>query len=228
MLSNKEKVALFDFCETLVNFQTADAYVNYTRLHYGKFRMSFWHLVHLLVSKLRVISFLEFLFPKSSINKRIILRQLSSESFEKLDKVASEYYLNQIRPNLIRSVVNEMVRLKNEGYRVMLISGGYYIYLKYFAYEFGIKEDDIIATRLRFINGKCAGTFEGKDCLFEEKTTRLNFLFPNKDSYFFQAYSDSKSDCPMLDWADRGVVVRNISAKKWDINNQYKEIIWEN
>lgn len=227
MLNNKEKIALFDFCETLVSFQTADEYVNYTRCHYGNIKMKFWFLLHSLAAWFQIISLLDYFSSKTSINKKIIAKQLTNESFGKLDKAAREFYQNQIRPNLINAVITELVRLKNEGYRVMLVSGGYDIYLKYFANEYGIKEEDIIATKLRFIKGKCTGTFEGKDCLFEEKIVRLNRLFPNKEYFYFQAYSDSESDIPMLDWANQGIVVRKKKSKKWDYNNKYKEFIWE-
>lgn len=227
MPNNKEKVALFDFCETIANFQTADEYVNYTRNYYGNLKMKIWSLLHLLAARFQIISLLEYFYPKASINKRFIARQLSNEPLEKLDKAAREYYQNIIRPNLIHTVISEVMRLKKEGYRVMLISGGYNIYLRYFAKEFDIEDTDVIATRLRFSNGKCTGSFEGKDCLFEEKTSRLNLLFPNKDNYYFLAYSDSESDRPMLDWADQGVVIRKKGAPKWDLNNQYKELLWE-
>lgn len=227
MQNNNNRVAIFDFCETIANFQTADEYVNYTRYHYGTFKMQFWNLLHSFLVKTKIISLLDYFFHNCSINKRLIVKQLSNEPVDKLDKAAKDYYNNRIRPNLIETVVNELVNLKREGFRIMLISGGYDIYLKYFAEEFGIKEEDVVSTKLGFKNGKCTGSFEGKDCLNEEKIVRLNSLFPNRANYYFQAYSDSESDRPMLDWADQGFVVRRKDVRKWDVDNKFKEIVWE-
>ena len=219
------KVALFDFCETLANFQTADAYVDYVRNHCGKLSVKFYKLIHTILAKTRIICLLSILFPKRSINKRIYALQLSGFSLYDLDIMGKEYYENVVRPNLIYEVIKELKRLQERKYRIILVSGGYCFYLKYFAIEYGIAENDIICTSFAFSNGKCTGTFHGKDCLFEEKVKRLDVKIKKyqNDSV---AFSDSLSDLPMLEWAGEGVVVRKRNKKKW--NSKYKEILWGN
>ena len=207
------KVALFDFCETLANFQTADAYVDYVRNHTTKKSVGKWKKFHEILKKIYVIKILARLLPKSSINKRIYSLQLKGMTVNELDSYANEYYLNVIRPNLIKPVVELLQQLKDEGYRIVLVSGGYGIYLKYFADEFQIAPENVIATNLKIKNGVCTGTFVGKDCLFEEKVKRLNLIF-RKSEIYARAYSDSKSDLPMLEWADEGIVVRRKDKRK--------------
>lgn len=224
----KEKIALFDFCETLANFQTADPYVDFVRQNHSNPRMKFWHFFHKIAIKLKIVSILYRLFPDSSPNKRFILKQLSGLSYDVLEKDAQCYYEMQIKPNLIPRIISELKALKEEGYRIMLVSGGYNLYLKFFARDFGIHQDDIESTIIDFDSrNRCKGTFKGKDCLGNEKLKRLNHRFPEREGLFFYAYSDSESDMPFLKWADKGFVVRNVNTPKWDNNNLFGEILWQ-
>lgn len=219
---NMNRVALFDFCETLANFQTADKYVHYTRERYHTPLMRIRFAVYLMMKRFRIVSFLSTKFPRSSINKRLILLQLRGLSKSLLDKSAREYYKDVVKPNLITSIVEEMLSLQTAGYEIVLVSGGYDIYLKYFAEEYGI--DKVISSHIRFVGNICLGTIEGKDCLSEEKVSRLEESFPNRSEYYFVAYSDSASDIPLLNWADEAVVVRHSQNLAWP--HGFREIIW--
>ena len=151
-MQNNNKVALFDFCETLANFQTADAYVEFVKTHCAnhKSKLLFREKVYKILKKNRVVSILTRLFPQRSINKRLICFQLRGLNYYDMDRLAKDYYDDIIKPNLIMPVVDELVELKKENYRIILVSGGYDIYLKYFAAEYGINEKDIIWGEIAF------------------------------------------------------------------------------
>lgn len=217
-----ERIALFDFCETIANFQTADRFVHYTRSLCGFFPMRVKCRIHSMLVRKNLIDRLSIRFPDKSINKRIILWQLRGVSKRILEKLAKSYYGNVIKQNLIPPVIAEMQSLKSSGYRIILVSGGYDIYLKYFAEEYGV--DSVISSKIKFCGNACMGKLDGKDCIGNEKVEQLKKMFPNRDNIFFVAYSDSKSDIPMLEWADDAVVVRNNSKKPW--TDKYREIIW--
>jgi HAD superfamily hydrolase (TIGR01490 family) len=222
------KVALFDFCETLVSFQTADAYVHYCRHKLDSKWMNFMATIHNVLIKTQVIRMLNYLFPRLSINKRLILLQLRGLPYTLLDKLAFEYYIKCLKPSLILPLLNELKNKKLQGYEIWIVSGGYDIYLKYIVREFDL--NGLIATRIGFSNSNiCSGCFDGRDCLRENKTNLLNERIPLnridlENSY---AYSDSITDLPMLQWVGNGIVVSKYTSQKWVNENGLKEIIWE-
>lgn len=219
------KVAMFDFCGTLANFQTADPFVDFVRLHSRRFS-SFWlKILHTIMRKLQIIKFLTFLYPYKSLNKRIYALQLRGLSFSELDKLAKSYYINIVRPNLIQRSVEELTRLQREGSRIVVVSGGYDLYIKYFAKEFGINPEDLICTSLKFSNEVCTGLLNGNDCMFSEKVRRLDKSLKEFQKYSV-AYSDSKSDIPFLEWAEIGYVVVKTGQENWDIKKKYKRLEW--
>lgn len=218
------RVALFDFCETLVNFQTADAYVDFVREKLNDKRMYMMESMQKLLNTLKVIQIAEKITRyRYSINKRIKLIQLKGHSYAQLQELAKDYYQERITPNLIPDMLNKMFELKKEGYSILLVSGGYDIYLRYFMEEYNLS--GLISTRIGFKENICTGRFDGLDCLREGKTELLNLYFESKPQYSV-AFSDSVTDLPFLKWVNDGYVVSRNTTQNWAIDNHLKEIIW--
>ena len=95
MKQNKDKLALFDFCDTLVGFQTANQYVRYIVKNFSTSYVKLRHLFYILLLKLRVIKILESLFPSNNIQKRIILWQIKGVKKLNLDVLVSWDYHNK-------------------------------------------------------------------------------------------------------------------------------------
>lgn len=224
IMQDKQKVAIFDFCETLVNFQTADAFVNYVRERTKSEKMKVKNTIGIILRKARIIPILSLIFKRSSLNKRVILWQLRGFDIDQLNQFAEDYYEDIIRPNFIKPVVNELKSLKNKGWRIVIASGGYEIYLKYFCSDFNISLKDLIAVRIGFSNKKCSGTFDGGDRLWD-KVEQLESRF-DRNVVSSVAYSDSITDLPMLQWADEGIVVRREDKESWSRIYKFKEIVW--
>lgn len=217
------KIALFDFCETLANFQTADPFVDYVRKNHPSKRMLFFDKLKLFHDRLRIFgAFEHLLLPQNSISKKIKLYQLKGFHKKELVLLAEQYYKNVVKPNLINEMINELLRLKNE-YKIYLVSGGYDLYLKYFVEDFGL--DGYFSSKIGFIDDICTGRMEGEDCMYENKVKTLENSF-NKAGCEIIAYSDSKTDMPLLAWADEGIVVSKKHSQKWAKDNKLKEIIW--
>lgn len=218
------KVALFDFCETLVNFQSADAYVDYVRERTQDKRMCDFEYVRICLRKFKVIQIIDKITRnRFSINKRLKLWQLRGCSCDKLSLLAHDYYIEQIKPNLIPEVLEKLFELKKQGYSIFLVSGGYDIYLKLFVQDYDLSGQ--ISTKLAFHNGKCTGTFDGVDCIRNGKIRLLNRFFKIKPLYSV-AFSDSKSDIPFLNWVDKGCVISRNQHQQWIDSFNYSEIIW--
>lgn len=223
-MQNKEKVALFDFCETLVNFQTADAYVDYVRDKMQDKRMYKLENLQNNLRKIKLIQIFEKITGyRYSINKRVKLWQLKGLSFVELQKLAIEYYQEKIRPNFISELLDRLKELKESGYSVYLVSGGYDIYLRCFAEEFELS--GVISTKIGFKEGNCTGKFEGLDCLKEGKVNLLNQYFIIKPNLSV-AFSDSVTDLPFLKWVHKGYVVSKEKHQVWSDRFNLEEIIW--
>lgn len=218
------KIAFFDFCETIANFQTADAFIDYVRSKEKRRSVYFYYKLYTLFRTFRIIQLLSIIFPKKSINKKMYALQLRGIQLKELELLAERYYYEKVRPNLIVATINELINLRNNNVRIVLVSGGYDLYLKHFAKEYGILESDIISTSFKISNGRCTGLFNGNDCLYEEKVKRLNEHYKEYKCCSI-AFSDSKSDLPMLEWANEAIVVRERNKNKW--NNNFKELVWE-
>ena len=227
-MQQNDKYAFFDFCETLADFQTADAYVDFVRQQRGSCRMRLLNLLLRAMNKTRISKVLTILTRhRYSIGKSMKLWQLHGIDHATLDSLAGRYYRERVRPHLIPRIVGELRTLKNDGYTVGLVSGGYGIYLKYFVEEYGL--DFCLSSNIAFSGGRCLGKMEGADCMGQDKVRLLNEMFPVLPSNSV-AFSDSRSDLPLLCWAGRGVVVSHGSHQRWldEIGEtKLQEIIWE-
>lgn len=221
----KEKVAIFDFCETLANFQTADAYVEYIRERFGNKSMKNKERFRVFLRKTKVMAIANVLFPKGSMNKRLVLWQLKGFSKSELEQYARLYYERKIKPNLIVKIIDELKQLQLLNWRIVIASAGYEIYLKYFCDDFCIPLQDLIAVKIKFKNDICMGSFDGGDRLWD-KTDKLESLLDRK-SVVIRAYSDSISDLPLLSWADEAYAVRRIDRQEWSKKYNFKEIVWQ-
>ena len=56
--------------------------------------------------------------------------------------------------------------------------------------------------------GKLTGRFLTKNCYGPEKVNRLLEIEPDRRKYFLYAYGDSRGDKEILEFADRGIMIR--------------------
>ncbi|MBQ7220553.1 MAG: haloacid dehalogenase-like hydrolase [Synergistaceae bacterium] len=236
---SEEKIALFDFCDTMINFQSADNYVRYVKAHvHSTARMRMLEGLRKFLVKVRLMRILQVFSREGYVNKRMLLRQLEGLSEQEMTNLAESFYRELVRPNYVPEVIAEVMRLRQEGYRLFIVSGGYDVYLRYVAEEFGF--EDCIATRLDFQDGRFTGRYRGDDCMKENKVKLLREYFGREslrdcDSV---AYSDSKSDIPLLKFCRKGVAVtrkncppppvRILCNRDWISANGFEVLSWEN
>ena len=212
-----EDVVLYDFCDTLVDFQTANAYVEYVIRQSGK-KKSIIDYVRILLNSSHLMPIINRFYKKISCNKAMLLYGLRGYTFEELDRLANQFYKEQVKPNLIKSTIPLLKNDINKDKTVVIISGGYDIYIKYFAQEFGIHH--IISTKLKFKDGIFTGSILGNDCMGTEKVKQLNdFLVDSgleSNKPVLTLYSDSASDIPLfLHCEKRIAVVKDSLVPEW-------------
>ena len=127
------QLVVFDFCETLVNFQSADRFVDYIieKENYRKYRWLFQ--LNRILTRLRVMAVLSKIWPELNPSKRLKLLQIKGVSEEKIEKYAREFYDEKVMPNLITPLYQLMQNHVSSGDHVMVISGGYAPYIKVFS-----------------------------------------------------------------------------------------------
>lgn len=216
----------FDFCETLVSFQTADAFVDFVRVRSASWRMNFLENCYLLLRKFQLFRIAYKLFPTGSIEKRFKLFQLKGININVLDKLAGEYYEQVIKKKFVHILLDKLKEHIRLGDRVELVSGGYSIYLKYFCSEFGIQK--LHSSIIDFDKaGNCTGRISGLDCLYKNKVVILKNC-KDLDSVENKsiAYTDSITDLPLLNWVNVGVVVSKGKSQDWARKLGFEQIIW--
>ena len=205
---NKTDLVIYDFCGTLVDFQTANAYVNFVVSEKGLPKRGIDY-ARIALNKLHLIPFLNRFFKHKYINKAMILYRLKGYSYNEMDFYAKEFYNMRIKGHLIRPVVERLKQDIAIGKTVAIVSGGYDIYLKYFASEVGVT--NLLCSSLSFINGIFSGRIDGIDCMGDNKVTRLSAYFNEIDlSNLFEnvtVYSDSDSDLPLFQISNKRIVV---------------------
>ena len=216
----KDKVAFFDFCETITNFQTGNAFIYYVVKH----EQSISFKLKILWKK-TIIKLKSKLIKKYN-SKLDVLNLIKGLEYNKLNNYAFNFYVEKVRNNFIPEIINEIEKLKNDRYRIYIVSGGYDLYLKYFVEEFQL--DGYFSTKIKFHNGKCTGRFDGIDCMNKNKIKYIEEYFKNEPLKEYQtiAYSDSKSDLPLLEYVISAVVV-SPQENSWADNTNFQKIVYK-
>lgn len=206
-------VAIFDFCDTLVNFQTADEFVKYTFSRYPnrlKRNVVFFPIKRKLIG-----------------NKSALLSLLRGLTEGEIDEAAMSFYDNIVQSNIFTSMEDIIHTYQESGYKIIIISGGYSVYINLYAKKHGI--DKVIANDFAYkekagqkiFRGKCTA----KDCMNQEKVFRLEDYLKGTSIEKSVAYSDSLSDLPILKWADKGVLVSKYKCRKSASENNLEQIV---
>ena len=196
------KIALFDFCETIVNFQSGNPYIFYVLNRKNSLLLNIKNIIRKI--KLNANRRINKYYP----DKLGILNLLKGLSYDELDKLAMEYYIQEVKPHFNKEIIERLIELKQQNYKIYVISGGYSIYLKYFVDEFNL--DGLFATDIKFSNGNiCEGIFDGNDCMGWEKLSILKSYFANKTTEESEivGFTDSSSDIPMLKFCNKRYAV---------------------
>jgi HAD superfamily hydrolase (TIGR01490 family) len=225
----RERLAFFDFCETIVSVQSVDGYVDLVKARHGRRVARRLDDAVGLLTKARVFSVLDRLAPNNTLHKRLRLFQLKGVRRDVLERLAKSYYHDTLKKLFIPASIALLRARQREGYRIIIASGGYGLYLKYFAEEFGIDLADVLATELKFDpDGVCLGTVDGIDCMRGHKPVRIREhlqLAAHETLQESCAYSDSISDLPLLTMVGHGVVVSK-RPQAWAQRHHLCEVVW--
>jgi len=185
---------LLDICDTTINMQTADRFVEFV-LSKTSIRRKI-KLYFLKSVKKKPFGYI--ILKKFGVRYKLkILEYLKSLSYDALDSLAKDYYEYELKPKYNKDVIYFLEKFRHKA-RVIIVSGGYDIYIKYIAADLGV--DCFICSELKFHKGIFTGKLKDMDCmginkvLLLEKRNILGQLEFEKTAVL----SDSISDLPLF------------------------------
>lgn len=137
---------------------------------------------------------------------------LTSLPIERLCEIREAYIKSEIEPH-IRPKAIEAIQLHiKAGHDVVIISATNNFVVNAIAEHFGIHETNVLATPLEIKDNRYTGKLTDKPNFQEGKLYHLKKWLDGQQQKGITysktyAYSDSKNDLPLLEWADRPVAV---------------------
>lgn len=212
ILKDKPILAIFDFCDTIFDGQSTTFFLDFleSKLTITK------KILAKIIKKINKIP--------SSDSKRYkenLMRVFYGVKKEEMGKYAAEFYRSIVINRLHKSVIEALLWHQKSGHIIVVVSGGFEVYLRHFAKSYGI--DYLISTKLEFKNGFFTSKIAGDECLGDKKVellgSELNLKeFDLQNSFF---YSDSRSDMPLFTLVGNKIVVKNTQNIDW-IDDKFK------
>lgn len=212
----KSRLAIFDFDNTLIDFQSADRFVDFVYKRNKTLRGRFITILHPVLRKLKLLT--------GSRNKKWILKKLFGVHIDILETLSKEYYDLEIKSNFNNQVVEKLIEHKKKDNFIILISGSYDIYLKHFCDE--LKIDCLISTKILIDKKICQGKIDGIDCMGLNKLIMLNdFLEKNNfDMSNSSFYTDHHSDIYIYPLIKNFILIDYGQNNDWAKNINHKKI----
>lgn len=137
---------------------------------------------------------------------------LKTKSMNELVAYRYEYLDTWIKPAMRDKAIEQINHHKNQGDTVVVISATNDFVVVPIASLFGIDNENTLATRLEVVDNAYTGKVADRPNFKEGKIFHLDKLIAQKNAqgtYFDKliAYSDSKNDIPLLEYADVAVCV---------------------
>lgn len=183
----KQKVALFDFDNTVASGDTINRLLAYDLkkhpLHvFYMFKVLWFCILYVL----HIVPFEKaksaILFPFNHMN----------------DQELKQFYKEHVEIYYYPHIVEEMKKKKEEGYVVILCTASSEEYMQYNQ----LPIDCLLGTRTKRINQHASSEVVGKNCKGKEKINRIQEYLKSQgmeiDYEQSYGYSDSDSDIPML------------------------------
>ena len=212
------RVAFFDLDKTILN---KDSIVPFMKFYLKKNPKSLIYYIALIPY---FLLFILKIIDNESVKYRIA-HIFSNIDIDFGNKIGKEF-ADTIVPNLYyKDALEEIKKLKSEGYTLVLVTASFEIYAKYIASNLGF--DKCFGTELWTFRDKYTGYMYGKNCYGNAKRYRLftEQFFPNH-SFKNIAYSDSISDLPLFGFADTKICVNPDSKlRDYALKNQNKGFI---
>ncbi len=221
-----DRVALFDFCGTIADFQTFNPFIELVLKKEKPERYRFYKN-KFVTETVKIITKMINMFAHDYYFDKHLLVALTKGIHEKafIDQ-AYIYYNNIVTTRLISKSLEILALCKGQGIYTIILSAGCDQYINLFAEKYGV--DSIIASKLCFVHGVSVGRFEDKDINGKVKIEALKYFMNERgmDPNYILGVSDSASDKSVLDLCKRKIVISKGKHQSW-VNDNYQEVIYD-
>lgn len=207
-----KRLVIFDFCDTLASFQTADQFCKYV------LRKELRHTVLMLdwfLSRFYCYKLTAKLGYKGFSQKAFLLKGLQGLTRHELELYGKQFVQERIENQLNNVVKQRFSDHIAQGDVVVINSGGYEVYLLHFSNQFNVNYT--FSTKFVYVNNVFTGEIDGKDCLGQEKVQRMiESKILDIDYSDICVYSDSITDMPIFNLATKKVaIVKQNALPEW-------------
>lgn len=189
---SKNSLALFDFDGTIT---TRDSFLDFLFCTFGpaKFLWTFF-----LIGPSVAQYFLKII-PNWKMKEAALASFFGGWNYEKLQKACQRYSEERLEKIIRKEALYKLKWHKKNKHKVVVVSAS----IKDWLLEWCKKNElDLIATEIEVVNGRVTGKLQGKNCYGAEKVERIKGKYKLRDYRHIYAYTDTKSDLPMLSLAD--------------------------
>lgn len=196
-----KRYALFDFDGTITCKDTLFDFILY---NYGN-----WGLIKcLLLNACNLACYALKLRSNERAKEKFLSTIIKGKENAAFEQMCQEYSRKRI-PQIIKRQTMALIDFhKNNGDILYIVSASPEDWIKPWAMENGFSK--VIATELKRKEGSITGEFSSNNCHGEEKVNRLKKIITQRENAYIFAYGDSKSDKPMLEYADEGYFIQDI------------------
>lgn len=213
-IENEKKLwAFFDLDYTLIK---TDSYIPFLL---GWFYRHPWRILFMLTLP---VSILRYVIEK---RERVYIKTAFLRAFMKgarkdaVEKYAVNFWRKFWTDKKNQTVIDRLIELKKSGYKIYIISGSFYFYTQYLNEYLPV--DGIIGTKAEFFRDRVTGYVTGINCLGLEKVVRIQSdLGVRLSEITYEAFSDCRSDAPLMLYAKSAWLVKKNEIIRWPENYQ--------
>lgn len=201
MDTQRRTVAAFDFDGTLTTRDTLPLFIIHAR---GWKRF----ICGMLRNAPYLTGYLTGFIPNGEAKQRLFGHFFKGMTYEDFRRYG-ETFAQKIDKYKNKKMLDLMERHKEQGHCICIISASMEEWIRPWASKHGVER--VIATKVETDKeGKLTGRFLTENCYGQEKIKRLSELLPERQRYYLFAYGDSKGDMPLLEFADRGYMTKEL------------------
>lgn len=192
------EVSIFDFCETLVNFQTHDFFVrDYLEFRKRWAKVIYWYILKTLPAKI-----IFKVFGKNP--KPHIVRLLKKEARADVEAF-SKFYARSLIKHTNQNILERMKGAAKKA-DIFIVSGGLEVYIEDYLEVLNLGFSvTVLSNKLEVRDGVLTGKYCDVDCMAGEKVVRLNAVC--QKCSVMDVYSDCMSDAPLFKIAKNAFLV---------------------
>ncbi|MGB3454933.1 MAG: HAD-IB family hydrolase [Litorimonas sp.] len=167
------------------------------------------------------------LVPRMAVKTAMMQSSITGLPREAMEKTADAFVAADLDTGMNRRVIEALCKHRERGDRVLIASAGVDMLVE--RYAAALEACGNVCTEFDWTDDdRLSDCFGSENCYGEEKLAQVKAWRAKHapDSDFVVAYSDSRCDAPLLEWADKAIVIApNRKTRRYAEQNRFE--IWD-